>query len=73
MWLQEFSFKDPNIVKKANFYDLELMKIFFNNNEFVNIGRNIHNINVKQGVKQSAMIFIDENDNLENIAKELLQ
>ena len=71
MWLQEFSFKDPNIVKKANFYDLELMKIFFNNNEFVNIGRNIHNINVKQGVKQSAMIFINENDNLENIAKEL--
>ena len=71
MLLKEFSFNDPHIVKQPNFKDLVLMKTFLNNNEFVNIGRNIQNINVKQGVKQNALIFIDENDSLENTTKEL--
>ena len=71
MLLQKFSFNHPHIVMKSNVNELKLMKTFFRNNEFINIGRSIHSIHVKQGVKQNALIFIDENYNLVNASKEL--
>ena len=73
MLLHEFSFYDPYIVKQANIDDGKLMKTFLDSNEFVNIGRHIHNIQVKhkQDAKQNALIFIEANDNLENTTKKL--